>query len=471
MSDDKVADAGIGAADPQHHANPQYNGNDHLVLAFIKKREETLAKVAEIQRSQPPRPNTTIELREDQVAADIGGSNAQYAAGALKREIMNSYYNHPLIMEDFAAGRASNLDPRQPGNAGPALIIGSGPTLDRNHDLIRGWNGGIFCSSSQCRAMVALGKKSFNIVAVDVKTLSNEFTPMNIWGDVGANLILHPGMDPEVIHEWRWRKQYFRIIVHGMPFYTEMLPIAYPMIRTTMYVYGCVASAQIMIANLLGYGPLFLIGCDFGYEGNQARFTDFNRTADGKWELAEKSGPPQFTLHPKVTFRNGVVSDHFQAYYKQTFFNAWRLTLADIFRVGPGGGLYEVPEISKERLSQTQGALEASDFVLSNRDKQDISERYLLQFGTYTFEFPNGQVEFVLFKNPEVEIPQYLEMVNNMFRQQRMPGVLLLGEEKSRLDYLRNDEAWARKEQRWQWAIKSPQSLTENPPDSNSPSA
>jgi hypothetical protein len=168
-----------------------------------------------------------------------------------------------------------------------------------------------------------------------------------------------------------------------------------------------------------------------------------------------------FTLHPKVTYRNGCISDHFQSYYKQTFFNAWRLTLADIFRVGPGGGLYEVPEISDERLLATQGNLEAHDFVLSNREKQDICERYLLQYGTYTFEFPSGQVEFVVFQNPDEDIPKYLDMMNNMFRAQRMPGTLILGEEKGRLNYLRDDAAWARKEARWRWAITSPQSPTE----------
>jgi hypothetical protein len=438
-----------------------FTGGDRHVLQFIRKREETLARVAEIQRQQPPTPNTTVEMNEADVKADIGGSNAKYAAGALKREIMNSYYNHPLIIDDFVQGRAKNLDPAQPGSKGPALIIGSGPTLDDHHDLIRGWKGGLFCSSSQCVTMAALGKREFHVVAVDVKTLSDEFMPLDVWDGLDATLIIHPGMDPEVIHEWRWKKQYFRIIVHGMPFYTEIMPIAYPMIRTTLYVYGCVASAQIMMAHLMGYGPLFMIGCDFGYPGNRARFTNMLRTDTGTWEPGPPSGPPVFTLHPKVTYRNGCISDHFQSYYKQTAFNAWRLTLADLFRVGPGGGLYEVPEISDERLLATQGNLESYDFVLSNKDKQDICERYLLQYGTYTFEFPSGQVEFVVFQNPDEEIPKYLDMMNGMFRAQRMPGVLILGEEKGRLNYLRDDEAWARKEARWRWAITSPQSPTE----------
>jgi len=457
---DRAIDKGLASADPQHQANPQFKGTDNVVLEFIRRREQTLAQIAAMQAAAPPQPDTTVEMAEADVKADIGGSNAKYAAGALKREIMNSYYNHPMIMEDFASGRGKNLDPSQPGSKGPALIIGSGPTLDRNHDLIRGWKGGLFCSSSQCITMLALGKRDFEIVAVDVKTLSDEFMPLDEFDDKGCSLIIHPGMDPEVIHEWRWQKRYFRIIVHGMTFYTEIMPIAYPMIKTTLYVYGCVAAAQVMMAHLMGYGPLFLIGCDFGYPDNQARFTNFKRVGS-EWKMDAPSGPPRYTLHPKVTYRNGCASDHFQAYYKQTFFNAWRLNLADIFRVGPGGGLYEVPEISAERLLATQGALESYEYVYSNKDKQDICERYLLQYNTYTFEFPNGQVEFVIFQNPDEEIPKYLDMMNNMFRQQRMPGTLILGEEKGRLNYLRDNEAWARKEARWRWVTTLPQSPTE----------
>lgn len=499
-----MSDDGLRTIDPQHHPNPQYGGSDIFVLDFIRKREAALKQISDAQKAATPKDEVTVELMEADVKADIQESNAKYAGGALKREIMNSYYNHPLILHDFATGRATNLDPGQ--GRGPALIVGSGPTLDEAHDLIRGWKGGLFCSSSQCTTMLALGKRDFTIVAVDVKTLSDEFMPLSEFEDKGCTLIIHPGMDPEVIQAWRWRKQYFRIIVHGMPHYIESLPIAYPMIRTTLYVYGCVAATQLMIAHLQGYSPLYLVGCDFGYPDNKSRFTGFT-FKDGKWERSEPAGAPRYLYHPKVTLRNGCVTDHFQAYYKQTFFNSWRLTLADVFKVGSKGGLYEVPSVTAEELLACQGDLPRQRYVLSNRDKQDICERYLMKYGTCTFEFPSGQVEFVVFDEDykpgiaqteaacsfcgkmttlvhpkyghicskeclfDFQLREYLKIMNDAFAKQKIPGVLILGEEKGRLKYLRDDTAWEAKEKRWQWEITSPQSPTETIPETPSASA
>jgi hypothetical protein len=489
MSDPHLKDADI-----QHHANPNYQGIDYFAVDFVKRREAVLAAHAAQQSGEPSHPETTAVVAEKDVAAQIGESNAKYAAGALKREILNSYYNHPLILHDFATGRGRTLPPGQ--GKGPALIIGSGPTLDEAHDLVRGWQGGLFCSSSQCVAMLALGKREFNIVAVDVKTLSNEFQPMDAFEGRDCTLITHSGMDPELIQTWRGKKLYFRIVVHGIPYYTEISPIAYPMITTSMYVYGCVVACQIMMASMMGYNPLYLVGCDFGYPEERSRFTNFHRKDDGSWEMDPTPEPVRYTIHPKVVMRNGCASDHFQAYYKQTLFNVWRLTMADIFRVGSKGCLYELPGISAAELLATQGNLRPERMVYSQRDKQNICERYLQQYGTYTFEYPNGQVEFVVFTNKftpgqmnveaacgacgkptknlqaslgplcdgecmiDFQLKKYIEMVNNAMAQAKVPGVLILGEEKGRVSYLRNDAVWEAKEKRWQWETLLQQSPT-----------
>jgi hypothetical protein len=483
---------------------------DVFALDFIRRREKTLEGIAAMRSKDPQPVEITTVMGEEQVKADIGGSNAKYAQGALRREMLNSYFNHPLVLGDFATGRGKNLDPVQPGSKGPALIIGSGPSLDDHHELIRGWKGGIFSSSSQATLLLALGQRAFNMVVVDVKTLSNELTPLAQFEGKDVTMITHPGMEPEVIQAWRWQKQYFRIIVHNIPFYTETMAIAYPMVRTTLYVYGCVAASQVMIAKLLGYNPLFLVGCDFGYPDEISRFTGFHwqpAEVGGTWVRDEPAAKMKYLLHPKVIYRNGCPSDHFQAYYKQTFFNSWRLSLSDIWRVGTRGGLYEVPSVDPEKLLRTQGHLPPEDYVYSARDKVDICERYLIRYGTYTFEFPSGQTEFVMFDEEfkaaeltaeadcvvcgkktksiiprfgplcsqechlKIQVKKYLEMINAAMQQNRIPGVLILGEELGRLNHLRDDEAWARKEQRWRWEIMSRRSPTETPSEPPSESA
>jgi len=180
-----------------------------------------------------------------------------------------------------------------------------------------------------------------------------------------------------------------------------------------------------------------------------------------------------FARHAKVTYRNGVIGDSFQAYYKQTMFNVWRLSESDLFVVGDEGALYEMPHVSREELSDCQGQ-KLQIRYLSNASKQDICDRYLLQYGTFVVDLPNGQVEFVVLPHGDKDwkdddgkvhndLADMVVSVNKSIEAARAPGVLLLGEIKDRLNYLRDDEAWARKEQRWQWAIKSSQSPTETP--------
>lgn len=459
-------DPNLSASDPQHHANPNYQGVDFFALDFVRQRESIMEKLnQQLKADKIELEETTVQITEGAVKACVGESNARYAQGALKREIINTYYNHPMILHDFATKRGETLAGGQ--GRGPALIIGSGPTLDDCHDLIRGWQGGIFCSSSQAVSMLALGKRAFEIAIVDVKCESDEFEPLDEFAEKDCHIIVHPGVDPEIIQTWRWGKRYFRIIVHNIPFYTDVQPLAFPSITTTLYVYGCALSCQITMAALMGYNPLYLCGADFGYPRNQDRFRQFTKVG-GQWVLGD-AVKMRYVRHAKVEYRNGCMSDSFQAYYKQTFMNVWRLSLSDIFRVGHEGGLYEVPEVSAQEILDKQGVISIDRFI-SNKDKIDICERYLLQYGTYSFTYPNGQVEFVVFDDEERDLPRYIDMCNRAFAERKMPGVLILGEEKSRLSYLRNDAAWEAKEKRWGWEIKSQASPMEIIPAASSTS-
>jgi len=256
-------------SDPQHHGNEMYGGRDHAALNFIRQRETAMEKARVIEKQMEPK-HTDAHITEAEVSPDVIESNKHYESGALKREMVNSYYNHPMVLADFEEGRAISLPPGH--SRGPALIIGSGPSLDKAHDLIRGWKGGLFCSTSQCVTMAGLDKKNFFILNVDVKTETGEYMPLWLWEDRNCFSVTHPCVDPATIQCWNWKKLYFRIMVQQMKFYSEVLPLAYPMIKTQLYVYGCNASALISCAALMGYNPLFLVGCDFSYPGNQDRF-------------------------------------------------------------------------------------------------------------------------------------------------------------------------------------------------------
>jgi hypothetical protein len=383
--------------------------------------------------------------------------------------------------------------------------------------FLKDWKGAIFCTSSQATTLVRHGCRGFFITGIDpvsedveidkipgarkaelreilatpdiyereAKALINdgfqyrrtilkdghaiaEFIKPEItgWEELGCAIIVHPGIDPGLIQYWRGEKYYYRIQSPGLIFYREIVPAGYWFIRQQILAFSCSVPGQMGLANMMGFSPLIFVGCDFGYPDMpdcpmQERF-EKEWFEDGEWKKRQKC-TTKFPHKGKVLFRNGVMSDSLQATYKMTVFNMARLTMADVFVAGHGG-VYEYPQVSLEELVGNGCKIPLERF-LSKRQKIEIADRYLAKRGTFSMEWPDGTVQFVVFPNQqggictdkkELEplVREYVARVNRNWTASGKPGVLRPDEEVDRINHLLNDEYWEKKEQEWGWPIK-----------------
>ena len=67
-------------------------------------------------------------------------------------EVHNATTNHPILMEALASGRAKDISQDVRVDI-PALITGSGPSLDDAMPRLKEWHDRIVCSTSQARTL------------------------------------------------------------------------------------------------------------------------------------------------------------------------------------------------------------------------------------------------------------------------------------------------------------------------------
>ena len=132
--------------------------------------------------------------REDQISVSPGtyNENTMLAIGHI--EIRNSYYNHFGIWQRYKEHAASDMPKGEPGSKGPAIVIGSGSTLDKALPRLKDWEGAIICSPSHLSTLVYHGCEPDYLLLLDPRgTILS-------WNQ-GARRILGYGPE-ELLHQW-----------------------------------------------------------------------------------------------------------------------------------------------------------------------------------------------------------------------------------------------------------------------------
>jgi hypothetical protein len=382
-------------------------------------------------------------------------------------ESRNSYFNHKAIWEDIAQKKGTDvgLAPKKTGE--PLLIIGSGQSLDDAGPLLKDWKGDTMVSSSQATTLVYYGKDPTYIVLLDPFTNTDEFVGVDTWEGRQSSIITHPCMNPILMALWPNKKYYYRPLEPTTGFYTEFLPAGYgDIIPTFMFLFSCTLSAQIGMARLLGYNPVFLVGCDFGRVNGKSRFTmwkweqteitgwryetegsvtnlkwdtiprdkltaDFHITdTKGEW----KSTPQESIISGKevITSNNGVETIPLHIYYKRSMLCVCRLDLVDVINTSTKGSITknELPQAEIEDVIASQGRGFES-ICWTKEQKLDHYDAYLASQRTYCLEFDDGNKRFVETTDPERDLKPFTEVEN---KQREKAGI------KSMLDYDKNIE-------------------------------
>ena len=348
---------------------------------------------------------------ESQVKMNSDLYNKATRATHLTNEINWSAANYHNIKASFDTGIGKDLKKAPRVKNKPIICVGSGVTLDYSIEYMKEWDHDIICSTSQATTLIYNGIEPKYILALDPNSAAQELQ-CDVWQGRDCNLVTHPGIMPETIEFWvREQKMpiyYFRKFMPQTVFYANAQKLMYSekdetgkyksMIDQEIVMLGCAANAQVSIANALGYGPIYTVGCDFGYLDNKVRFDAVRYNHDRKEWVVEKSGSIEIEKD-QVLSENGIVTSGMQIFYKRNFMSCIRIELPQIVNTGINT-ITEIPYCDIKTVVEKQGIPGNQDDpnepikILTKEEMINITERYMATFGLYVVRHKNG-IEFL----------------------------------------------------------------------------
>jgi DNA-directed RNA polymerase subunit RPC12/RpoP len=351
--------------------------------------------------------------------------NAATAVTMGYQEIRNSAENWHAIMRAFAEGRAKDLNDEPKKLLAPVILTGSGPSFDDSVEKLKEWKGAIICHYSQALTLMYHGIVPDYIVALDGICNWEGLRGVD-WAATKTKLVLHPGMWPTLVANWPNEMLFFRQNL-GRPdsFGTNEQKIMYcerlgtlqdaldskvafkPLIKTELTMFACTPPTQLFVANVLQYGPVFLVGMDFAYHGNKERFTNYE-IEDGRWMRKEHmlADPDR----DYVITNTGHRSDPLHLYYLKNFVSACRLSMQQVYTTDHGA-LTQVPYVDIDYVIKHQGRkIKTIDPGLRERQY----ERYLASINCFALNFEAGSA-FVEVQNPIPDLTGFMRMKNRQY--------------------------------------------------------
>ena len=317
---------------------------------------------------------------------DPGMFNESTEKGVVALEMIYSHFNHKDIWCDFhpnyftfasligsirrllrfhyeakfhQRGKAQDLGVLDEGKPkGPAIIIGSGPTLDGALPYLKDWKGAIFCNSSQASTLIYHGRHPDYIDVADCRVTDEELEAP--WDYKKTSWIINPGIHPRLIDFWKGKKYYYRIMEPFHDFYSKVQPRVYgSFITTQSFPFGSQPPMAISHATAIGYSPLFLVGMDFGYPDGISRATMWRKPKGKKWQ---ETPPPSLEVQVKFLLKtaNGVLSVPLHVFYRDQMFRVIALDVPQIFCCTVNGkhGIMtpeQITHVDYNKVIETQG--------------------------------------------------------------------------------------------------------------------
>lgn len=333
-------------------------------------------------------------------------------------EVHNSTVNHHILVEAMLSGRAHDIG-MVPKDDTPALVIGSGPSLDDNISRLKEWKGRIVCSTSQARTLVRHGAPPTHIVGIDPFSAGEEIAGVD-WKALGTTLVVTPTVWPSLVSMWEGPILLYRPTMGRRSFYSTTLSQMYALregsrsptwtflIPTELPVFACSPPMQMLAAAVLGSQNVFLCGCDFGYTGGRGRFTESIPDGNGGWK--ELVTPMPKDEPDARADDNGVLATDMMRFYKKNTLTAWRLALQDVWTLDDGT-VTEVPRADIDHMMARQGRHMKT---LSNEEKRLRAERFMARHNGYCVDTDTGPL-FVDSHSPE-DVEAYIRVnVNREF--------------------------------------------------------
>ena len=287
--------------------------------------------------------------------------------------IHNAAENYTLIKKDFNNQNACLGSVVRPTNK-PAIILGAGPSLDDNAELLKDWRGTIFSPSSVAFVPTYFKHEPEYVIGFDSLWRTADQVKGYTWKK--ATLITHPNVDPLVIKSWKWKKLYFRRVFPGIEYFEIVLPMMFPMIRLGLRFAGSVANTAVSIAGFLGYNPIFLVGVDYAYYNGVARAFSYLPTKNG-WRKIE---PRKITdIRPEklknlITYKDDIKTEDSNLSFKGHLLNMWASDNVNLISCS-NGIVDEIPHANFKEVVKKQG-VGFRQLDVSKDKKIEIAKEY-----------------------------------------------------------------------------------------------
>ena len=299
--------------------------------------------------------------------------NAKIGKEHSRQYAKNSAENYQRIKEEFRkADYSIDTLPRfEPGTV-PALILGSGPSLDEVLPFVKDFKGIIFASPSQLDILEKWEITPQYVVAVDSADNVGEEQIRPDRDCYGMTLLTHPYVSPKTLDAWHGNKRYFELQEADGGHFRDV----YPWIKVPFPVCGSVNNTEVLIAHWMGFGPIILAGVDYAFPGGRTRAQDWR-----------KRGPYIFDPKPLqyCETQPGKTSDSQEtAFYSNLLLGIWKMYKLPLVQVGDKSHYPEVPFIMPEDI------LKVVDIHGPGPDQIEAADRTMLEYGMFAEVDENG---------------------------------------------------------------------------------
>jgi hypothetical protein len=316
-----------------------------------------------------------IKPNEGNSFESTAGYNKASEDFIISSEVVNSYKNYKTIIDYFAVEKKGNIEP---GSANcPCVVIGSGSSLNDFIPYLGSWIRPVICTASHFNIINYHTTDSaiIHTLVLDARTKKAQFDYRATSNLFKNSIITHPGVLPEIL-TIPVDKYFFRCTTPNKAL-TAPIDAAYDFIKTEIPMFSCSISAQIAIAQIMGYSPIYLVGCDLSAE----RFTDIEFSAE-KMQFVDKHYPLP-DERQIVTADNGVKTERIQLFYKRSVLMQILASNAPVINCSKKSIITEIPYLSMERISHKQHEKKPTAAIPTERELIERIEPYLAKNNTY----------------------------------------------------------------------------------------
>ncbi|MFA4971747.1 MAG: 6-hydroxymethylpterin diphosphokinase MptE-like protein [bacterium] len=266
---------------------------------------------------------------------------------------------------------------------GPAIVVGSGPSLNDAAPLLKDWKGMVFCTGSNAKTLMRYGREPDVIGMFDCGDAVYDQIRGARYRK--AKLVTNPSVSPKVMRWWRWphasrwNKRYYIMNHFGHDWFEDTLPVLFPYIRCSVMNAGSTGNNLVQIAWFIGCSPIFLVGFDLGFNEKVYRADMFERPWTARvqregWKRhkvdvqLKREGtlldpwvrvcaPPPPPTRKIYRTAKGLLTTEEQIEYKMALFDIWRIDRMPMINCSPRSLIdpEEMPYVPIEEVIKSGG--------------------------------------------------------------------------------------------------------------------